>query len=42
MDTIPNSAVLIANSRIIKKLGILDLKYYLEIEKKVKEVFGWN
>ncbi|RIA82830.1 hypothetical protein C1645_743498 [Glomus cerebriforme] len=28
------------HSRIIKKLGVLDPKYYSEIERKVKEVFG--
>jgi mRNA interferase MazF len=39
---LPDQIKTYSHSRIIKKLGILDPKYHPEIEKKVKEVFGWD
>jgi mRNA interferase MazF len=39
---LPDQIKTYSHSRIIKKLGVLDPKYYSEIEKKLKEVFGWK
>ena len=39
---LPDQIKTYSHSRIIKKLGMLDPKYYPEIEKKIKEVFGWK
>lgn len=39
---LPDQIKTYSHSRIIKKLGVLDSKYYSEIEKKVKEVFGFK
>ena len=39
---LPDQIKTYSHSRIIKKLGALDPKYYPEIEKKVREVFGWK
>ncbi|CAG8464431.1 32561_t:CDS:2 [Gigaspora margarita] len=37
---LPDQIKTYSHSRIIKRLGILDPKYYSVIEKKLKEVFG--
>jgi len=39
---LPDQIKTYSHSRIIKKLGVLDAQYYLEIENKVKEVFGFK
>ena len=39
---LPDQIKTYSHSRIIKKYGTLDPQYYLEIEKKLKEVFGWS
>lgn len=38
---LPDQIKTYSHGRIIKKLGVLDPKYYLEIESKLKEVFNF-
>jgi mRNA-degrading endonuclease toxin of MazEF toxin-antitoxin module len=39
---LPDQIKTYSHSRIIKKLGVLDPKYYSEIEDKLKEVFSFH
>ena len=39
---LPDQIKTYSHSRIIKKYGTLDPKYYPIIENKLKEVFDWN
>lgn len=39
---LPDQIKTYSHSRIINKLGVLDPKYYSEIEDKLKEVFSFH